>query len=82
LIFPFFFNRAGSANYGETLLVFFIDSETWKKADSGLKPLYTALYFEYSHARKKCGYGMLSEYKPSTGNFAHIDMWINEEKKT
>ncbi len=60
---------------------FFIDSETWKKADSGLKPLYTALYFEYGHAGKKCGYGMLSEYKPSTGNFAHLDMWIDEEKK-
>jgi len=61
--------------------LFFIDSETWKKADSGLKPLYTGLYFEYSHARKKCGYGMLSEYKPSTGNFIHLDMWIDEEKK-
>ncbi len=31
---------------------FFIDSETWKKADDGLEPLYTGLYFEYNHAKK------------------------------
>jgi len=60
---------------------FFIDSETWKKADSGLEPLHTGLYFEYSHAGKKSGYGMLSEYNPSTGNFVHLDMWIDDEEK-
>ena len=59
---------------------FFIDSETWKKADSGLTPLYTGLYFEYSHAGKKSGYGMLSEYRPSAKNFVHRDMWIDDEK--
>jgi len=59
---------------------FFIDSETWKKADSGLTPLYTALYFEYSHAGKKSGYGMLSEYSSSTANFVHRDMWIDEAR--
>jgi len=55
---------------------FFIDSETWKKADSGLEPLYTGLYFEYNHAEKKSGYGMLSEYNSTTKNFVHKDMWI------
>jgi len=59
---------------------FFIDSETWKKADAGLTPLYTALYFEYIHAGKKSGYGMLSEYSPSTKNFVHRDMWIDDAK--
>jgi len=56
---------------------FFIDSETWKKADSGEQPLFTGLYFDYSHSGKKCGYGMLSEYNSSTGNFIHRDMWID-----
>jgi len=55
---------------------FFIDSETWKKADDGLEPLYTGLYFEYNHAEKKSGYGMLSEYNSTTKNFVHKDMWI------
>jgi len=55
---------------------FFIDSETWKKADSGLEPLYTGLYFEYNHGVKKSGYGMLSEYNSTTKNFVHKDMWI------
>jgi len=56
---------------------FFIDSETWKKADSGSIPLYTGLYFEYSHAEKKSGYGMLSEYSSTTKNFVHKEMWID-----
>jgi len=56
---------------------FFIDPETWKKADSGSEQLFTALYFEYSHSGKKCGYGMLSEYNRSSGNFIHRDMWID-----
>jgi len=56
---------------------FFIDSETWKKADSGSEPLFTALYFEYTHAGKKSGYGMLSEYNSTTKNFVHKDMWID-----
>ncbi|MEK0330670.1 MAG: hypothetical protein QQN65_05405 [Nitrosopumilus sp.] len=56
---------------------FLIDSETWKKTDSGLQPLYTGLYFEYTHAEKKSGYGMLSEYNSATKNFIHKDMWID-----
>jgi len=59
---------------------FFIDSATWKKADSGEQPLYTGLYFEYTHAGKKSGYGMLSEYNPSAGTFIHRDMWIDDVK--
>jgi len=59
---------------------FFIDSETWKKADSGLEPLFTGLYFEYNHAGKKSGYGMLSEYNSTTKNFVHKDMWIEKDK--
>jgi len=59
---------------------FFIDSETWKKADSGTEPLHTALYFEYTHGEKKSGYGMLSEYDPSTTNFIHRDMWLDDTK--
>ncbi len=60
---------------------FFIDSETWKKADSGLEPLYTGLYFEYTHAEKKSGYGMLSEYNSTTKNFVHKDMWIEDGRR-
>jgi len=56
---------------------FFIDSETWKKADSGSESLYTAIYFEYTHAGKKSGYGMLSEYNSNAKNFVHKDMWID-----
>jgi len=59
---------------------FFIDTETWKKADSGIEPLYTGLYFEYNHAGKKSGYGMLSEYNSTTKNFVHKDMWIEDGK--
>jgi len=56
---------------------FFIDSETWKKADSGSESLHTGLYFEYYTAGKKSGYGMLSEYNSTTKNFIHKDMWID-----
>lgn len=56
---------------------FFIDSEVWKKADSGSESLYTGLYFEYGTAGKKSGYGMLSEYNSTTKNFIHKDMWID-----
>ena len=57
---------------------FFIDSELWQKADAGSITLHTALYFEYAHAGKKSGYGMLSEYSPSAKNFIHKDMWIDQ----
>jgi len=56
---------------------FFINSEIWNKADAGLEPLYVGLYFEYSIAGKKSGYGMLSEYNSTTKNFVHKDMWID-----
>ena len=56
---------------------FFIDSETWKKADAGSESLYTGLYFEYTHAKKKSGYGMLSEYNSTAKNFVHKEMWID-----
>ena len=56
---------------------FFIDSKTWEKADSGSEPLHTGLYFEYSTAGKKSGYGMLSEYNFTSKNFIHKDMWID-----
>ena len=57
---------------------FFIDSDLWEKADAGSAQLHTALYFEYLHAGKKSGYGMLSEYNPSSKNFIHKDMWIDQ----
>jgi len=60
---------------------FFIEPELWKKADSGLEPLHTGLYFEYSHAGKKSGYGILSEYNSASKNFIHRDMWIDNSKK-
>jgi len=56
---------------------FFIDSKTWEKADAGSESLYTGLYFEYMHSRKKSGYGMLSEYSSDAKNFIHKDMWID-----
>jgi hypothetical protein len=59
---------------------FFIDSKTWKKADSGETSLYTGLYFEYNNGKKKAGYGMLSEYNSTTKNFIHKDMWIDTDK--
>ena len=56
---------------------FFINSEIWKKADEGSEPLHIGLYFEYSTAGKKSGYGMLSEYNSTAKNFIHKDMWID-----
>jgi len=56
---------------------FFIDSETWKKADSGSESLHIGLYFEYYISGKKSGYGMLSDYNPTTKNFIHREMWID-----
>ncbi len=56
---------------------FFIDSETWEKAKIGTEKLFTIIYFEYSHAGKKSGYGMLSEYNSTTKNFIHKEMWID-----
>ena len=56
---------------------FFIDSKTWKKADSGEEPLHIGLYFEYEITGKKSGYGMLSEYNSQSKNFIHKEMWID-----
>ncbi len=58
---------------------FFIDSETWKKADDGKESLYTGLYFEYKHVGKKSGYGMLSEYNSTAKSFVHKDIWIDTD---
>jgi len=60
---------------------FFIEPELWKKAKIGTEKLFTILYFEYEGSVGKSGYGMISEYNPSTGNFVHRDMWIDDEKK-
>jgi len=57
---------------------FFINSDEWKKADSGEEPLFTGLYFEYDVSGKKSGYGMLSEYNSTSKNFAHKEMWIDQ----
>ncbi len=79
-------NNVNSYNLGPVMPTmekhywFFIDSETWKIADSGTEPLHTGLYFEYNHGEKKSGYGMLSEYNPTTKNFVHKDMWIDTDK--
>ncbi len=57
---------------------FFINSDEWKKADSGSEPLFTGLYFEYDVTGKKSGYGMLSEYNHTSKNFVHKEMWIDQ----
>jgi hypothetical protein len=57
---------------------FFINSDEWKKADSGEEPLFTGLYFEYDVSGKKSGYGMLSEYNSTSKNFVHKEMWIDQ----
>lgn len=53
---------------------FFIEPELWKKTTEGTEKLFTILYFEYKSSVGKSGYGMISEYNPSTGNFVHRDM--------
>lgn len=57
---------------------FFINSDEWKKADSGSESLYTGLYFEYDVSGRKSGYGMLSEYNATSKNFIHKEMWIDQ----
>jgi len=57
---------------------FFINSDEWKKADSGSESLFTGLYFEYDVSGKKPGYGMLSEYNATSKNFVHKEMWIDQ----
>ncbi len=61
---------------------FFIEPDLWKKAQEGQEKLYTLLYFEYKSGSSKSGYGMISEYVPSSQNFVHRDMWIGDEKLT
>ena len=76
-------NNADSYNLGPVMPTmekhywFFINSETWNNVDAGSEPLHIGLYFEYSTAGKKSGYGMLSEYNSTTKNFVHKDMWID-----
>ena len=59
---------------------FFIEPELWKKALEGQEKLFTILYFEYNTGSAKSGYGMISEYVPSSQNFVHRDMWIDDKK--
>ena len=59
---------------------FFIEPELWKKALEGQEKLFTILYFEYKTGSAKSGYGMISEYVPSSQNFVHRDMWIDDKK--
>ncbi len=59
---------------------FFIEPELWKKALEEQEKLFTILYFEYKTGAGKSGYGMISEYIPSSQNFVHRDMWIDDKK--
>ena len=61
---------------------FFIEPELLKKALEGQEKLFTILYFEYKTGAAKSGYGMISEYVPSSQNFVHRDMWIIDVKLT
>ena len=58
---------------------FFIEPELWKKALEGQEKLFTILYFEYKTGAAKSGYGMISEYAPTSQNFVHRDMWIDDK---
>ena len=55
---------------------FFIDSELINKAKNDNVPIYISLRFEYEAVGKKSGYGMISQYEPSTNSFIHKDMWV------
>ena len=59
--------------------LFFIEPELWKKALEGQEKLFTILYFEYKTGAGKSGYGMISEYVPSSQTFIHRDMWIDDK---
>jgi len=59
---------------------FFIEPELWKKALEEQEKLFTIIYFEYNTGAAKSGYGMISEYVPSSQNFVHRDMWIDDKK--
>jgi len=59
---------------------FFIEPELWKKTLEGQEKLFTIIYFEYKTGAGKSGYGMISEYVPSSQNFVHRDMWIDDKK--
>ncbi len=59
---------------------FFIEPELWEKAKIGTEKLFTILYFEYEGSVGKSGYGMISEYNPSTENFVHRDMWTDDAR--
>ncbi len=58
---------------------FFIEPELWKKALEEQEKLFTIIYFEYNTGAAKSGYGMISEYVPSSQNFVHRDMWIDDK---
>lgn len=56
---------------------FFIDKERWEKILNGDESLFTGVYFEYQANSHPNGYGIISEYVPSSKNFVHKDMWID-----
>jgi len=56
---------------------FFIDKQRWSNVASGKESLFTGVYFQYSANSKQNGYGIISEYIPSSQNFVHKDMWID-----
>ncbi len=56
---------------------FFIDQDRWKKIIDGQESLFTGVYFEYQANSQSNGYGIISEYVPTSKNFVHNDMWID-----
>ena len=59
---------------------FFIDQDRWKKVLDGTESLFTGVYFEYKANFQPNGYGIISEYIPTSKNFVHSDMWIDHPK--
>ena len=57
---------------------FFIESEKWEKIETGSQKLFTSVYFDYKGSTGKSGYGMISEYNPSSKKFIHKEMWIDD----
>ncbi len=60
-----------------TIALVFVLWITIKQLEASEK-LFTILYFEYEGSVVKSGYGMISGYNPSTGNFTHRDMWTDD----
>lgn len=56
---------------------FFIDKQQWSSVESGKELLFTGIYFQYVTNSQQNGYGIISEYIPSSQSFVHKDMWID-----